>query len=360
MIRWLVAWLLLAGTAMAQTPSGTATLTQRGGMTEIALGLEALAPYRVFTLDAPRRLIVDLAGPLPPQDAVDALQGGMVIEAQVTRLRPGWTRLIVRLAEPAVVAEAVVREVSDAAVLTVKLRPSDVAEFARRSGAPPDAEWAATSRYDPQTAAEVAAGGLFVVVIDAAYGGAEDGGVANGIRVSDLALVMAQELAARLNGQSGIRAVLTRDGDVETSLTDRLEGASTAGADLLIALSAEVLSDAEVGGVAVAVFEGGDSADEAKGAVAAVLGDLARAQTRPEAARVADAFLAEMGRSGVPLRAANRQTRDWPVMAGETYPSVAVSLGNLARADDRVYLVSPDGRNAISDAITEVVRLLAR
>ncbi|MEC8042445.1 MAG: AMIN domain-containing protein, partial [Pseudomonadota bacterium] len=107
---WMVAlWSMLAGMAQAQELSGLARVEvgrsqitdTRGGGIELRLGLTQGVPYRVYTLEAPERLVLDFREvdwrgvtqeALLNADAVEGLRFGGV--------RPGWSRMVVDLAGP--------------------------------------------------------------------------------------------------------------------------------------------------------------------------------------------------------------------------------------------------------------------
>lgn len=377
MIRLAALLIWLAGAAVAQ---GAVTVTSaevregRGGVA-LELDLNAITPYRVFTLDEPRRLVLDVAGLSLEGFDADALATAQAIStARAGPLRPGWVRLVLGLAEPLGIETAGLVRDGDGAVLTVALTPVTAERFAEAAGAPIDPEWGAAAQYDPATEPDA---GDFVIVIDAAHGGAlDEGHVAGGLRESDLALIMAQELAVRLRGMEGIHATLTRTDDRFLPIAERLRFASAEEADLLLSLhayegepairGAYVWSFADKGDLALmGQLMDGDLAPDAgpsapETGVSAVLGDLARAETLPASRRVADGFAASLARGGVVMRDPARGEGPWPILAADRFPSVVLALGNMANAEDRDFLASPDGRNAIAAAIADTVELLAR
>lgn len=377
MIRLAALLIWLAGASVAQESVAVTSADVRegrGGLA-LALGLTQITPYRVFTLDEPRRLVLDVAGLSLERFDADALaMVPAIAAARAGRLRPGWVRLILVLSEPLAIETAGLVRDGDGAVLTVTLTSVTAERFAEVSGAPIDPEWEAAAQYDP--AAEPDAGD-FVIVIDAAHGGAiDEGHVAGGLRESDLALIMAQELAVRLRSMEGIHATLTRNEDRFLSIAERLRFAFAEEADLLLSLHAYDADRADRGAFVWAFADQGDFAlmgqlmdgDLAPDAapsvpetgVSAVLGDLARAETLPASRRVADGFAASLARGGVVMRDPSRGEGPWPILAADRFPSVVLVLGNMANPEDRAFLASPDGRNAIAAAIADTIELLAR
>lgn len=371
----LLIWLAGAGFAQGAVTVASAELREGRGNVSIAMTLTEITPYRIFTLDEPRRLVLDIAGlSLDGLDANALASGDAISAVRAGPLRPGWVRLVFALEEPLAIETAGLVRQGSRAVLTVALAPVSPESFAETAGAPIDPQWGAAAEYDP--AAEPDAGD-FVVVIDAGHGGALDQGhVAGGIRESDLALIMAQELAVRLAGMQGIHATLTRNGDRFLPVAERLRHAMSEEADLLLSLHAYDSDDATRGAFVWSFADEGDLAlmaqlmdgdlvpDAARpvgqSGVAAVLGDLARAETLPASRRVADGLAASLGRGGVVMRDPARGEGPWPILAADRFPSVVVGMGNMSNADDRAFLASPDGRNTISAAIAETIALLAR
>ncbi len=355
MIRLWCALVLWAGMAHAQIvvdPQRSELRDVRGG-TELVLSLDAITPYRVFTLDAPRRVVVDVAGLQVDRAVMQSLdQSDVVTDVRVAALRPGWTRLILALHSAHVVAEAGMRAQEAGAQLTLRLEPATPEDFAARSGPPVDPDWDTTGAFDPGVIAETD----FVVVLDPAHGGADGGITYGGIREADLTLILAQELALRLNGLAGVRAVMTRQGNVVAASHRRIARARAVRADLVITFEG---GQGPENGLRVLTLADG-SAPTAQSPVSTVLGDLARGETMPAAARIADAFVAGFALRDIPLPREPRGTSMFPMLQVADVPVVAVVLGDLTSAEDRAFLSAPAGRNLVSAAIAETVVLLAR
>ena len=371
MIRLAFLLVLAAGAALAQgavNVVGAVAEDNRNGAT-LSLTLTGITPYRVFTLDDPRRLVLDVEGlaleGFAPEDLADA---EAVTGVRAGPFRPGWARMIFDLSGPFDLATAGMVRGGDGAVLTLTLTEVSAEAFAANAGAPPDPDWEAATGFDPAEARRLADSSDFVIVLDPAHGGIDAGVTAGGIRESDLALIVAQELAVRLNGFDGIKAVLARRGDDFVPTAARLQLVRDVGAGLLVTFHADADGPR---GLRVATFEDGatllsshtDAEVEtanAVDAVTAVLDDLARAGTGPASDRIADAMVAGLGRSGAPLPREPRVTADDAMLGLADVPAVAILLGNLADPEDRAFLASPAGRDVIALAIADIVVLLAR
>lgn len=384
MIRWFFVLLFMANMAVAQVSVDPDRSAVRDGWwtLEVDMGLSQITPYRVFILDQPRRLVVDFQdvdfGNIEP---LTLLSGDRATAMRFGPLRPGWSRMVVDLAEPLVIAEAGMGRGPEGADLRIVLERATDAEFSDSAGAPPDPGWEVVTGFDPQVAASLAASADFIVVLDPGHGGIDPGAIQGGVKEADLMLVMAAELAVMLNRLDGVRAVLTRDADRFVPLSARMTFARQVGADLFISLHADALEEDEAQGASVYTLSeggGGQAArriverhergdllagvdlDTAGDRVATALMDLARAETGPAGRRFADALVASMRAEGVRLNTRPRREGQFAVLTAADFPSVLIEVGFLSNAADRAVLASAEGRAQIARAIRDTVALLAR
>ncbi|WP_439156551.1 N-acetylmuramoyl-L-alanine amidase [Yoonia sp.] len=377
-MRALLVMLLLATGAAAQVQVDPARSTVADGWRSlrIALGLSDLVPYRVFTLDDPRRLVLDFQGVQWDGTAPEALlDPGRATALRIGPMRPGWSRMVVDLAEPLAVTAVEMRSTDAGADLTVLLRPVSAVEYSERAGAPPDPGWDALADIDP-VFPDPAPDDVFTVVIDPGHGGIDPGAERSGVREADVMLLLAREVAMALDGIDGVQAVLTRRQDDFVSLSGRLSIARAAGADLFISLHADALEEDAAMGASVYTLStgGGDAAsarmverhergdllagvdlDATGDRVATVLMDLARAQTGPQGRRFADVLVSAMNDADVPLNTRALRQGQLAVLAAADFPAVLVEAGFLSNTRDRALLASPTGRARIVQAMTAAV-----
>jgi N-acetylmuramoyl-L-alanine amidase len=76
-------------------------------------------------------------------------------------------------------------------------------------------------------------------------------------------LAIARALAQRVNGEPGMRAVLTRDGDYFVPLRDRMRRARAQQADLFVSIHADSIRDRSVDGSSVYILSQRGATDEA-------------------------------------------------------------------------------------------------
>jgi len=381
---WFLAFWLWVSPAQAQVmvdPERTA-VSDGWWRLNVTVGLSEIVPYRVFTLDAPRRLIIDFEGAdFSAVDPTTILSGDRATAVRLGPLRPGWSRMVVDLAEPLAIEEAGMVRTDQGADLSITLGQISAADFAAAAGPPPDPGWEVVTGFDPQVAAEIAQGEAFVVVIDPGHGGIDPGAVRGGIKEADLMLVMAAELQAMLAEEPRFRVVLTRDGDQFVPLSARLTLAREVGADVFLSLHADALDDPNVHGATIYTLaeDAGDAAAQriverhergdllagvdlqaADDRVATALLGLARAETAPAARRFADALVLSLQREGVRMNVRPRREALLAVLTAAEFPSVLVETGFLSNPQDRAVLATPEGRARINRAIIETLYLLAR
>ncbi len=388
---FLAIWLVLGtGAASAQDltalarvdPARSALRVLDGGGAELVLGLSRPVPYRVFTLDAPRRVVldfsvVDWAG----LDPATLSAAGAVTGVTVGPFRPGWSRMVLALDAPLAVAEAELKT-GEAARLVLRLTPVDAAAFAAASGAPGSALFAL-----PDPAADLPPphrrqdGTRPVrVVLDPGHGGLDPGAERDGVVEADLMLAFARDLRDLLRREGGsgggFEVFLTRNDDIFVPLEMRVSIARMAGADVFISLHADALAEGRARGATIYTLsdtasdvaseklaERHDRADLLAGIdltdhddrVARVLMDMARAETQPRADRLADALVAGLERRIGELHKRPRLEASFSVLKAADIPSVLIELGFLSSARDRENLISADWRALAAEGIRDAL-----
>ncbi len=107
-------------------------------------------------------------------------------------------------------------------------------------------------RDAPTKARRPANGGEIVIAIDAGHGGKDPGAIGPGKTYEkNVTLAVSQELAALINRQPGMRAVMTRRGDYFVDLDERSEIARKNKAQLLISIHADSVDNHRARGASV-------------------------------------------------------------------------------------------------------------
>ena len=346
------------------------------GETTLTLGLSQGVPFRVFLLDAPARLVVDFRevdwGGLAPEALL--AEPGRVAALRFGAFRPGWSRLVADLAEPMLPSEIAMPVDRDTgrATLEIVLEPADAADFAAAAGAPAESAWAGALTAPPEPVATDAG---FVVMIDPGHGGIDPGAERDGVREKDLMLTVARELAEALR-RAGVEARLTRNEDAFVALETRVAMAHQAGADVFLSLHADALSTGGAQGATVYTLsdEASDKAsahlaarhnraDIIAGAdlsgtddqVAGVLLDLARQETEPRSAALAEALVLGMSEAGGPMNRRPRRQAGFSVLKSADIPSVLVEVGFLSSDRDLANLRDPVWRAGMVRGIAAAI-----
>jgi N-acetylmuramoyl-L-alanine amidase len=361
-------------TGLARFEPARSGIKADGPGVALRLGLTQGVPWRVFTLDGPPRLVldfheVDWAGVA----AADLVATRRVRGLRMGQIRPGWSRMVVDLADPFPLEEAglTIEPETGAAVLHLRLGRADAARFAGAAGAPDTPDRAPAPAPDNAPPARDADGRLRVM-IDPGHGGIDPGAEVAGIDEKTLMLMLARELREALVRQAGYEVFLTRDADAFVSLEARVALAHEVGADVFVSLHADALSDARARGASVytlsdtasdaasaALAERHDRADLLSGVdlsdsddvVAGVLMELARFETQPRAEALAGTLLKAFEAGGIPVLGHPRRTAGFSVLKAADIPSVLVETGFLSDARDRRNLSDPAWRARLVAAL---------
>jgi N-acetylmuramoyl-L-alanine amidase len=354
-------------TGLARLDVAESRVADAGDGVAVTLYLSQPVPFRAFTLTKPPRLVMDFREvDWRGADPARILSGQNVTALRFGTFRPGWSRLVADLGGPLTIVQAgmVVDDLTGTARVDVALVRVDDETFNDQSGVPPGAEW----DDSPVMPAAPPPDDHVVVVIDPGHGGIDPGAVVDGATEADLMLALALELADAINRQTGFRAVLTRDADVFVPLADRMSLARAQAADALIALHADALEmDAALGASVYTLTPAAQDAASARMAerhergdllagldltgqddtVAMALMDLARLETGPRSARLADALVAGLQGAGATLNSRPRREAPLAVLNAADFPSVLVEAGFLTSPDDLARLSTPEGRAPI-------------
>lgn len=376
---------VLSGSAAAQELSALARLDvdqsgARDGFrkAEVSLFLSQPVPYRVFTLDDPRRLVMDFRE-VDFRDATPAAftASDWITGARFGALRPGWSRMILDLSDPVAVDAAgmVVDTTDGTAQIEVVLTRASPDDYAANAGAPDDPEWAFLMAADPSPAAVVEDGPV-VIVIDPGHGGIDSGANADGVQESQVMLAFAVELSAALGRLEDVQSVMTRTDDTFVPLQERLTLARSAGADLFISLHADALEGEQATGASVYTLtdkaadaasqrmaERHNSGDLLAGLdlsgqsddVALVLQDLVRIETAAAGDRFADQMVQAMRDMGAVMNSRPRRQAELAVLNAADFASVLLEVGFLSNPEDRARLTTPQGRAPIVAAVALAV-----
>lgn len=379
-----LAALWLAGSAaQAQVVATSARLGEHPEHTRFVLELSESVEYRLFMLDDPRRIIVEL----PEIDWRLAPKAGIKGAGLVKSYRYGVfgksrSRVVLDLFDAARVETHFLMPAEDGkpARLVLDIVPATEAEFAANAGWPADQ---ASAQPNPKPAEVVSddkpinnRDGRFVVVLDAGHGGVDPGasGV-NGIYEKEVVLEVAKAVKAELETRSRYTVVLTREDDTFLTLKDRVRAARAAKADLFISIHADSVSGETVRGASVYTLSenasDGEAAELARSENAAdvisgvdlsgendevtnILIDLAQRETKNRSVVFAQLALPELSKQTGLLPEPHRFA-GFRVLKAPDVPSVLIELGFLSNSEDEQALTSPKWRKGMARSISRAV-----
>ncbi|EIC30452.1 MULTISPECIES: N-acetylmuramoyl-L-alanine amidase [Methylomicrobium] len=217
-----------------------------------------------------------------------------------------------------------------------------------------------------------------VVAIDAGHGGEDPGahGPA-GTEEKRVVLAIAKKLAALINRQRGMRAVLVRKGDYYVDLRKRMEIARAANADLFVSVHADAYQKSDVKGASVftlsnrgasseaarwladsenaADLVGGVRLDDKEEVLASVLLDLSQTATLEASNNVAGQVLKSFQNIGE-LHFSSVQKAGFLVLKSPDIPSILVETAFISNPGEERKLNNTEHQSKIALAIFNGIR----
>jgi N-acetylmuramoyl-L-alanine amidase len=363
-------WLTLAASLAAATGPLVAAeirdvrIAATDSGTRVVLELSAPVKSKAFLLDNPGRLVVDvpkstLKTALPEADgAITSVRSGalphnglrLVFEVQgpisiqtsaLAASGDSGNRLIIDIRTPAAIKPAAV-----APVAPVAIRPAHAPSEIGRD---------------------------IIIAVDAGHGGVDPGASgARGTHEKDVVLEIARALAARINSEPGMKAVLTRDGDYFISLRERNVRARRAKADLFVSIHADSIANPDVSGSSVYVLsergasneaarwlaerenaadlKGGIKLDDKDPVLQGILLDLSQSASISSSMSAAEQVLQSLDRVGE-VRKPRVQQAGFVVLKSPDIPSMLVETAFISNRDDERKLAQPAHRVKLANAI---------
>lgn len=358
----LIAWILgVALPVKAATTIEGVRLWSENGRTRVVLDLSKPAQHSIFTLRGPDRLVVDLKD-ARLDSALKQLPSGGAIRSIRTGVRSnGQLRVVLDLNHE-------VRSRSFTA------GPND--EYGDRLVI--DLQQQGALRAVKRASEEYARGRDIVIALDPGHGGRDPGAVGRGkTREKDVALAVSKILAAKINAEPGMKAVLVRSNDTYVDHRDRMEIARRAKADLFISVHADAVDDRRARGASVYVLSLKGASDEAakrlaerenasslvggvsladKDAVlASVLLDLSQNAALSASLDVGSEVIAQLARIGKVHRRTVQQA-GFLVLKSPDVPSILVETAYISNPDEEKKLRSRAHQDKLADAILLGVR----
>jgi N-acetylmuramoyl-L-alanine amidase len=333
--------------------------------------VSASPKHRVFVMENPPRLVIDIKNTAlnnglsqPPADHP------LFAKLRIVTKNADELKLVVDLKQPVRPEKFSLRSDNhDAHRLIIDLVGKT---NAAKPPPPPDKKYGKT----PATVAST--GKAIIIAIDAGHGGNDPGAHGpNGTEEKIVTFAIAQKLAAFVNAQPGMRAVMVRQADNYMGLRERMHVARAAKADLFVSIHADAFEDTAVRGASVytlstsgasneaarwlektenaADLVGGVSLSDKEDVLASVLLDLSQAATLEASHGVADSVLKSF--QGVSLLHKDSvQKAGFIVLKSPDVPSILVETAFISNPLEERNLLSPRYQAQMAKAIFTGIR----
>jgi N-acetylmuramoyl-L-alanine amidase len=330
--------------------------------TRAVLDLNSTAEYRLFQLQNPERVVIDLENShLSGAVLLDQRHSGVIAQVRHARQNSGSLRMVFDLSGKASARSFLLEPAGEYGHrLVLDLFPTAQEET---KGSVKSA-----SDYQREADREV------IIAIDAGHGGEDPG--ASGprkTREKNVVFELARELQRQINAEPGMRAVLTRKGDYYLAHRKRFELARESRADLFLSLHADAFNNPKVYGGSVYVLSrkgasseaarwiadkeneadliGGVSLDDKDDVLASVLLDLSQAATMESSNHVASTILENMKLVGKTHKK-KVEHANFLVLKSPDVPSVLVETAFISNPDDERRLRDKSYQRKLASAIT--------
>lgn len=373
----------LGTSAYAQQPSAPVrTIDARAAgnldRTRFVIDLEEAVEFAAFTLADPYRVVIDV----PELDFSELNENsrdgrGLVGTFRYGLIAKGKSRMVLDLTEPVNIDESFVLEPLEGqpARLVFDLIPASREEFLEGVGKLKSV--GNLPKRAPLASVPTPKGpGKMVIVLDPGHGGIDDGAIGpGGAKEKDLVLQFALDVRDALKRNGGFDVLMTRDDDTFIALDERVEFARTNGAQLMVSIHADTVTQTYVSGATVytldetasdelskALADKENRSDTIAGVeltdkpddVADILIDLARRETKNLSISFARRLLGDI-KPAMKLNKNPRRSADFRVLKAPDVPSVLVELGYLSNSGDEKLLGSPEWRSKVADRFAKSI-----
>lgn len=355
--------------------------------TRFVIDLSEKVDYRIFTLDGPERLVIDLPAFKWKATLKKSDPTGLINKYRYGQFNPKTSRLVLDASGPLTVIDTYTLP-SDAKHphrLVIDLKPTSTQTFKNQlkivhgsSSAPVKNKIAVTPSKKPTIVLnDTKKNKKPLIVIDAGHGGKDPGAVAkNGVLEKNITLLAAKNLRNTLNKTGRYRVKLTRNTDIYHKLRNRYKIARDAQADMFISLHADSMHKTNVSGASVYTLSQTSSDKEtAKLAekenksdaiagfdlshedadVADILIDLTVRDTMNQSKIFADTLVQSFKRKGVKTLKSPHRYAGFAVLKAPDIPSVLIELGFISSPKEARRLNTSAYRSQLSNAMVDAI-----
>jgi N-acetylmuramoyl-L-alanine amidase len=335
------------------------------GKTRAVLDLSARTEYKVFTLQNPHRIVIDLeSSNLKDSLAFEKEHAGVISSVRHGNGENNGLRVVLDLSKGSKVKSFLLDPTGQYSHrLVIDLYPEGVAGAHK-----------AVKQIEDQYQSERDV----IIAIDAGHGGEDPGALGKKrTREKDAVLAISRKLKKTIDSRTGMRAVLIRDGDYYMPHRERYEKARRNRADLFVSVHADAFKSSKVSGGSVFVLSGrGASSEYARrlatsennsdlvggvtlkdkdDVLASVLLDLSQSATMEASSLVAQNVFDSMSDFGKTHKS-RVEAANFMVLKSPDVPSILVETAFISNPGEEAKLRDPAWQQKMANAIARGVQ----
>jgi len=389
---WALCVLLAAHPAIAKAQDAAAVAAHiTGDASRSVLTIELSKPvsYKVFALDKPYRVVVDLPAiefQLPK--GTGSTSAGLVSDFRYGLIGPGRSRLVIDTSGPVIVESAglLSTDANGPAQFKIAMAATDPATFAakqpHRAAKPKPAAAPVDTTLVPKPKDADPRHTMPLIVLDPGHGGPDSGAVGpDGAEEKNMVLAIGKRVRDQLAAAGKFKVLMTRDNDVFITLKGRVDFAEEHNADLLVSIHADSTNNSRhwqpVGGATIYTRSETASDEESRvvamkenmsdqlagealapdegNAVSTIGLDLARTETKALDQVLAEQAVARLAKVTAMTSEAHREARFY-VLKSPKVPAMLIESGYVNNRHDASRLQSADWQAKLATAIVAAIQ----
>ena len=346
---------------------------------KLVFELSGNVKHHYFTLDKPDRLVLDLDN--TRQISKLLTHHPLVLNVRSSVRNTNDLRVVIEL-KSTVDAKTNVAEKANGSLLSVEMHAKESSVKVAKdtvvkpslpvaNAAPVVPVVAVAKNADPK--AVKTRGREIIVAIDAGHGGKDVGAQgSNGTQEKDVVFAIAKRLEGYVNAQSGMKALMIRNGDYFVKLHERVNIARAAKADLFVSIHADAFNDTSAHGASVYTLakkgassegarwlaESENASDKNAGATVdagddmlnSVLLDLSQTAAKEASLNVGNRVLNNI-QSVSHLHRQSLQKAGFVVLKSQEFPSILVETAFISNPDEEQRLNTTAYQDKMASAL---------
>ena len=331
------------------------------GDTRLVLDLSKQTKYKIFTLNRPNRVVIDLYKASKISKLESTHNGkGLIKKVRIAKNNPTKLRVVVETKDVVLYKAMTIPASSDKDFRLVV----DVKSLYEGS------KKIATNSINQSK---------MIIAIDPGHGGKDPGTAGKNVVEKNLVLKIAKRLVNTINAEKSMSAFLTRDGDYfpcpqnkkscdqKTSLNERLYKAKKAGAVLFISIHADAFRDSRVRGATVyALSDAAKITKDGEWLSMYHVKRYSRAAVQlnrgtneitafDQSLVVADAVIKEL-KKVTRMRKLSARQAAFVVLKSNEIASILIETSYLSNPSDEKFLINPINQQKIAEAILKGIK----